>query len=244
MTDASQIALALPSSSSPRGRAPLGGGASPARRRHAGTLGAFATALTVLAAAEVAAAAEMVLHLDPEATRVSFDLPATGHDVHGDVGGASGDLRFDPATGLASGEVVVVLGAAVTGSNSRDKTMHQEVLESVAFPTATLTAQAIEGPLAVPGDSTVTLVGTLKLHGADHPVRLPAKLHVEGEKLSGTATLEVPFKAWGMKDPSILFLRVADQVHVGLTIAGSLEQVPAPAEPVAEATPTAENHGR
>lgn len=203
--------------------------------------------LVAAAFAVPARAEEMVLHLDPAATKVSFELGATGHDVHGDVGGASGDLRFDPATGSASGEINVALGATATGSNSRDKTMHQDVLESARFPVATLSARGLEGTLALTGESQVTLLGTMRLHGAEHEVRLPAKVHIADGRLTGTATVEVPFKAWGMKDPSIMFLRVADQVHVVLGLAGDLAPAPpATGQPATEnpAATAASSHGR
>ena len=52
-----------------------------------------------------ALAEQRVLVLDPAASKVSFTLGATGHDVHGALAVKSGRIAFDPATGTASGEI-------------------------------------------------------------------------------------------------------------------------------------------
>jgi polyisoprenoid-binding protein YceI len=82
------------------------------------------------AASTPAGAEELTLRLDPAATEVSFHVDATGHDVHGAFALRSGEIRFDPDTGTASGEIRVDATSAKTGSGSRDKEMNHEVLAS------------------------------------------------------------------------------------------------------------------
>ncbi len=92
--------------------------------------GAVFAVLALLSLATTAARAEQrVLVLDPAASKVSFMLEATGHDVEGALAVKSGRIAFDPATGAASGEIAVDLKSGKTGNDSRDKTMHNEVLE-------------------------------------------------------------------------------------------------------------------
>lgn len=169
-----------------------------------------------------AAAEERVLVLDPAATEVAFDLPATGHDVHGLFTLHDGEIRFDPATGAASGEIRVDLGAGVTGNASRDKTMREEVLETGRFPLARFVARRLEGELRPQGASRVELRGILDLHGTEHEITLPAEVAIDGPRLIADLSFPIPFVDWGLEDPSILFLRVAKTVSVQIHAAGEL----------------------
>lgn len=167
-------------------------------------------------------AAEQVLELDPGVTAVHFTVAATGHDVHGSFQVSAGRIRFDPATGFAAGEIRVDALSATTGSSSRDKTMQGEVLESDRFPLFVFTAERLSGTLPAAGEGKVELRGVLTLHGAAHPVTLAATVNVEGDRLALAADLEIPYVEWGLHNPSILFLRVADVVAVHIEGAGRL----------------------
>ena len=54
---------------------------------------------------------ERTVTLEPENTHVDFLLSATGHDVSGSFALTAGEIRFDPQTGAASGEIDVDLTA-------------------------------------------------------------------------------------------------------------------------------------
>lgn len=179
-------------------------------------------AFTVLMAA-ASAAEESVLVLDPAASKVSFTLEATGHDVEGILAVQSGRIAFDPETGAAAGEITVDLKSARTGNGSRDRTMHEKVLEDAAYPLAVFRAEHLRGALAPAGPSQVTLDGTLTFHGADHKVSLPAKVEVKDGRLTAETSFPVPFVEWGLQDPSLAFLRVAKVVSVKVVARGALE---------------------
>lgn len=164
-----------------------------------------------------------VLVLDPAASKVSFTLDATGHDVEGTMALKAGRVTFDPASGQASGEIVLDLRSARTGNESRDKTMHEDVLESATYPTAVFRAETVEGDVAATGTSQVTLGGTLAFHGADHKLKLPAKVEMRGGRLQAETTFPIPYVEWGLHDPSIMILRVAKVVQVKVAAAGRLE---------------------
>jgi polyisoprenoid-binding protein YceI len=178
--------------------------------------------LLAVAGALPAAAEQVVVQLDPEATEVSFVLGATGHDVHGTFGFDEGTIRFDPGTGEASGELVVDAADAETGNGSRDKTMHKKVLESDRFPRIVFHVEQVEGALPEQGHGTLQLHGTMEIHGTEHPMTMPAELDRQGETVHATTHFDVPFVDWGMEDPSILFLRVEKSVAVTVETEGHL----------------------
>lgn len=183
---------------------------------------ALAAVAAVIAPVSPAAAAETVLRLDPAATDVSFEVPATGHDVHGLLRLAAGEVRFDPATGEAAGTITVDAKSAETGNGSRDKTLHEKVFESELFPSFVFTAEGVEGSLPADGKGQVRLRGTMRIHGDDHPMVLPAEVEVHGDEVVADVAFEVPYVAWGMHNPSIMFLRVADAVAVTVHAEGNL----------------------
>jgi len=165
-------------------------------------------------------AAERLLVLDPPRTRVGFLLDATAHDVEGEFALRSGEIRFDPETGAASGEIQVDLTSARTGNKKRDKTMHERVLETARFPRAVFRPRRLDGALAPEGTSEIVLEGVLAFHGAEHEWKLPARVTRTGSRTVVDARFTIPFVEWGLHDPSFLFLRVSKTVAVHVTAEG------------------------
>jgi len=174
------------------------------------------------------AAVEQRLVLDPRQTEVSFDLGATGHDVHGVVSLESGEVTFDLDSGAAGGVIVLDAAHAVTGNGSRDRTMRGEVLEVDKFPTIEFVPGKVSGVLPTEGTGSLTLHGVIRLHGEPHPLALPATVEVHGGRVRAEARCEIPYQDWGLHDPSVLFLKVARVVAVTVRAEGEL----APAAPV------------
>lgn len=179
-------------------------------------------AFLALAAAVPAVAQSRVLTLDAAASRVSFLLEATGHDVEGTLALRSGRIAYDAATGSASGEIVLDVKSARTGNGSRDKTMHGDVLETAKFPTAAFRPVHLVGTVAPAGASKVTLEGVFTFHGADHKLSLPATVEARDGRLKADFRFPIPFVEWGLEDPSFAFLRVAKVVNVHVVAMGSL----------------------
>jgi polyisoprenoid-binding protein YceI len=176
-----------------------------------------------------AQAAQQKVTLDPEQTHIEFSVDATGHDVHGSFHLQEGAIRFDPATGAASGEIRIDARKAETGSASRDKKMHKTVLESDQHPLFVFRAERLEGTVPSAGEGPVQLIGQLAIHGAEHPMTLPATVRVDGDQIAVETTFLVPYAEWGMHNPSLLFLRVADEVSVTVVSQGSLAPMAEPA---------------
>jgi polyisoprenoid-binding protein YceI len=185
--------------------------------------------------AALLAPAATSLEFDPGQTKVEFTLGATLHTVHGSFQFKRGDLRFDPATGQAEGELVVDTASGATGSDSRDANMHKNILESSRYPEIVFRPDRVEGKVAAEGASKVQLHGTFRMQGADHEMTVPVEVEAAGGKYTATARFQVPYVKWGMKNASTFILRVSDTVD--LTVRTVLT-IPAPGSPAKPAGQT------
>lgn len=180
--------------------------------------------LFALLLAPLAGAAEYQLHLAPETTQVNWILGDILHTVHGTFKLRRGDIFFDNETGSARGEVVVDATSGESGSGARDGRMHKNVLESAKYPDVTFTPDRMEGKVELTGTSNVKLHGMFNIHGTAHELTVPVKVTATGEKLNAEIKFDVPFVAWGMKDPSTLFLKVNKAVQIDMEASGRLTQ--------------------
>ena len=172
-------------------------------------------AAAVLLLSSALRAQESVVTLVPTSTKVAFTLGATMHTVHGTFKLKSGEMRFDPSTGKASGAVVLDATTAETGNSSRDSKMHKEILESAKFPEIVFTPTQVKGTIAPQGMSEVDVTGVIRLHGQDHDFTLMISVEsaANGE-LHASTKFAVPYIKWGLKNPSNFFLHVSDTVDV------------------------------
>jgi hypothetical protein len=60
------------------------------------------------------------------------------------------------------------------------------------------------------------------VHGAGHALTLSIPLTIDGNSISASTKFAVPYQAWGMKNPSTLFLRVSDKVNISIRTVGSI----------------------
>jgi polyisoprenoid-binding protein YceI len=179
--------------------------------------------LTLLAALAIFAAAEdRAFQLDPEQTSVKFTLGDVLHTVHGTFRLKRGALQFDPASGKMSGEIVVDAKSGESGSGTRDRKMHKEVLESERYPEIVFHPDKIEGAVAREGKSSVKVHGMFSIHGVDREIAVPAEVEMSADHWTASVHFTVPYTKWGMKNPSTLFLRVNDSVEIDLIAAGSV----------------------
>lgn len=169
-----------------------------------------------------AAAEDLRLVLDPEATEIGFRLGATLHTVEGSGRLERGAVTFDPATGAAAGEIVIDARSLDTGNAKRDRLMHARVLESETYPRIVFVPERFEGRLEQAELARVRLHGELQIHGVAHPSVISAEVRADGDGLTGTGRFAVPYVALGMRDPSKLLLRVAKEVEVEIRLQGRL----------------------
>ena len=91
------------------------------------------------------AATETTVELDPARTTITFTLADVLHTVHGTFKLKRGSITFDSSTGKASGEILVDVASGNSGSGTRDKRMHREILESARYPEAVFTVNHVSG---------------------------------------------------------------------------------------------------
>jgi polyisoprenoid-binding protein YceI len=171
-----------------------------------------------------AIAAEYHLELAPETTRINWTLGDVLHTVRGTFQLKCGDIRFDSDTGKAFGAVVVDAASGESGNGSRDSRMHKNVLESAKFSEISFTPDRVEGSVNLGGKSSVKLHGTMQIHGATHEITAPAEVTVNDNQLSANIRFDVPYVAWGMKDPSNFLLKVNKTVAIEVAATGRISQ--------------------
>jgi polyisoprenoid-binding protein YceI len=166
---------------------------------------------------------QLSLALDPDQSRVHWTLDSTLHTVHGTFLLKRGAVQFDQQTGKASGEIVVAAASGESGNDSRDKKMHQEILESAKYQEVVFRPDRIEGRIPTRGSWTATIHGVFVLHGAEHEITVPVQGEFTGDRWKGTAKFSVPYIQWGLKNPSTFLLKVNPAVDVELDMSGALQ---------------------
>ena len=170
--------------------------------------------IVLLAAGESVPAQPKSLGIEPAQAKVEFTLGSLLHTVHGSFQLKRGTLSFDPQSGKTSGELVVDATSGESGSPARDKRMHASILESARYPEIAFHPDRVDGNVAPEGKSQVQLHGIFAIHGAEHEILVPATVEAVAGLYNVSATFEVPYVKWGMKNPSTLMLRVSDKVEI------------------------------
>ncbi len=185
-------------------------------------LPALGIALLLLSTVRHARAQETVLELDPAQTQIGFTLGDVLHTVRGIFKLRQGTISFNPATGEASGLVVVDATSGDSGSHARDHKMHKDVLHSDQYPEITFAPQQVQGQVLPAGDFKVQVLGAFTIHGESHPLTLIVQANVTGEQLTASMTFSIPYVSWGLKNPSTLFLRVNNTVEIAIQAVGHI----------------------
>jgi len=146
------------------------------------------------------------------------------HTVHGTFVISRGLIQIEPATGKASGEIVVDAKSGESGNESRDKKMHREVLESDKFTQIVFRPERMDGKLLRDAPSTVRLQGVFLLHGQEHEMDAPVEARFDGERWTGTTHFSVPYIQWGLKNPSNFILKVKPEVEVEIKLVGVVQK--------------------
>ena len=163
--------------------------------------------------------------LDPSQTVIRWSLNGDLHNTHGTFKLKTGQLIFDPETGVAEGEILVDATTGESGDKARDKKMQDEVLESGRYPAIFFHPSQLKGAYKDTADvQDLEAQGTFNIHGADHPLSLPLKVKVTAGTVTANTQFDVPYVEWGMKNPSKFLVRVGKQVHIDVAAKGTLAQ--------------------
>jgi polyisoprenoid-binding protein YceI len=171
--------------------------------------------------ASTACAQESSVHLDPAQTTIEFSLDSTLHTVHGTFKLKTGHISFDPATGKASGEIVVDATSGDTDNKGRDKKMHEEILESKKYPEIVFTPQHVKGTVNPQGASQVELSGVFRIHGQDHDLTMTFSVQPPADgKIQASTHFSVPYVQWGIKSASTFLLHASETAEVEVHATG------------------------
>jgi polyisoprenoid-binding protein YceI len=169
----------------------------------------------VLTIAPPACAQAYVVNFDPAQTNITFTLDTTLHDVHGTFRLKSGQIHFDKSTGKASGTIIVDAQSGDTDNKSRDKKMHQEILESPKYPEIVFTPQQVRGSFDSQKASQVDVVGTFRIHGQERDFTMTFAVQpASPAQLNCDTHFAIPYVKWGMKDASTFLLHANDTVDL------------------------------
>jgi polyisoprenoid-binding protein YceI len=167
------------------------------------------------------ASGQIVFTIDPAHSTLHWTLDTTLHLVHGTFAVKRGEVTLDPKTGNATGEIVVDATSGKTDNDSRDKKMHQEILETPKFPEIVFRVNQIENPAVPPSKGQIKMHGVFMIHGMQHELIVPAEVEFSGDRWNGTAKFVVPYIAWGLKSPSTFLLKASPTVDVDLELSGT-----------------------
>jgi polyisoprenoid-binding protein YceI len=149
------------------------------------------------AAAAPGVAGDTRLDFDAAQTTVEFTAAGVLHTVHGNFKLKQSSLRFDPASAQLAGRLIVDAGSGRSGNDGRDSRMHRNILESMRFPEIVFSPARFAGEFHADADSQLTVHGTFSLHGADHEIDVPVKVHPSSDGFAIDAQFSVPYVAWG-----------------------------------------------
>jgi polyisoprenoid-binding protein YceI len=177
----------------------------------------------VTALAPSLSAQQYVATLDAGQTKIEYSVDSSLHTVHGTFTLKNGEIRFDPSSGKASGRIVVDATSGDSGNKSRDKKMHQEILESKKYPEIVFTPQQVAGTFSPHAASQLEISGIFQLRGQDHP--LTATISVEppaGAVAHSSVHFTIPYIKWGLKDPSTWLFHASDTVNLEIQATAKL----------------------
>jgi len=173
------------------------------------------TCCGVLAFAPASRAQSFTITLDPAQTKVEITLDTTLHNVHGTFLLKSGAIRYDAATGKTTGAITVDARSGDTDNKSRDKKMHQEILESAKYPEIIFTPLQVRGSFDPHKASQLDVTGTFRVHGQDHDLTMTVAVQpASAGDLQCDAHFTIPYLKWGMKNPSTFLLHASDTVDL------------------------------
>ena len=141
------------------------------------------------------------VQLDPARTAIHFTSGTFLHRVHGSMQLKGGLFAYDPATGVAQGQIIVDAESVKTGDAKLDERIQKEALESGKYPEIFFHPEKSSGTIA--GTSTsMELSGSFTIHGSDHAMKAAVTRSGPEDDPMLTTTFSVPYTDWGMRNIS------------------------------------------
>ena len=147
------------------------------------------------------------IHLDPARTEITFSAGSIRR-IHGTFQLKGGIFAVDTSTGVAQGEILADAASEKSNSESMDRKLQSRTLESDKYPGIFFHPEKVTGSLPkTDGESHLQLIGSLNIHGADHPLTVDLDAVRKGQELLLKTAFTVPYVKWGMKDASTFLMR-------------------------------------
>ncbi len=162
------------------------------------------------------------IQFDPVQSKILWTLADVLHTVSGTFALSSGSIAFSSQSGAATGLFTVSEDTGQSGNSTRDGRMKKSVLKTGEYPLATFKPMHVTGNYKPGGTSQLAVDGFFRIYGADHPMRLNFQVNTAGKTVTATTKFDIPYVAWGMHDPSTLFLRVGKDVQVQVDARGTV----------------------
>jgi polyisoprenoid-binding protein YceI len=171
--------------------------------------------------------AARVYRIDPDRSKATYRVGETFFDQRGFViavgttNAVAGDILIDSANLPASqvGEIVVDISQLRTDEPMRDNAIRREWLQSATYPLARFNNARITG---IPATSTkgqpfkFQITGDMTVRQVTRPVTWNVEAILDGDNLQGKATTKLKMSEFGVDPPSLLDLRVEDDVELTL----------------------------
>jgi hypothetical protein len=157
----------------------------------------------------------VTLHFDPAATTIRYSAGNALKRIEGTFALKGGLVSFDPATGVAQGQILVDAATGHSKDKKFDARMQKNVLESDKYPEIFFHPEKSSGRLAEGKEEHLVLSGAFNMHGGDHPLKVDAVVTVHGDTATFRTEFDIPYVDWGMKEESTTFFH-AKMVHVSV----------------------------
>ena len=183
--------------------------------------GILPVAILCFSAVSHAQSGQVRLQFSPADTSIKFTIGDILHTMHGSFQLKRGEVEYDYVGDAVRGTLVADATSGQSGNRSRDRRMHQEILETAKFPEIIFRPDRVEGTVANSGSSTVQVHGIFSIHGSDHELTLPVRLQVFPDHWVADSHFTIPYVKWGIKNPSTFFLRVSESVEIDVHATGA-----------------------
>jgi polyisoprenoid-binding protein YceI len=155
---------------------------------------------------------------------------AFGHNPTLAIRDFEGEARFSPDALDEARLVIRIKAASLTVTdNMSDKdrrelelTLNQDVLDTARYPEISFETTKVSASKVGEGQFSVTVVGTLTLHGVSNTQVLSAQIALTGDMLRAHGEFSVLQSAYGMQPVSVAggALKVKDELKCSFDIVG------------------------
>ncbi len=147
----------------------------------------------------------------PESS-ITYTLRHPLHTVKGESAEVNSQLFVDGEKGVQQVKVSVPVRSFDSGNRARDRDM-LEVTEADEYPTVTFISSNI-----MELNGALTVIGELTFHGVTREIQFTAQHQRQGPHLFVTGGFEISLEEFKIKRPSILTMKVKDNLQVNFNM--------------------------